>query len=305
MDKGMSDAFIAWIGPISEPFDWVFENCASQHFIRQWPDADSWFAETAAVQSRFSHILFALPRRDRLLIERINSLHGREPIVSICGVLSDQWLGHRRSSSPKLRVPAFYWWNLQDQILPWLNPNAVQHSIDTFQGKLSEGNEYWQRVRATTFESNSPQQAIVLTGNERAALPILEVLNHGLYQTDVIRFSSDLPEKQLEQLSECNVLSTQLKRVLQEANRASHKVQIWWCGGTMSEQSIESVGRNFSGQLSKNISLLKQYGEIDFGWYATLVDQRQWKLLRNIGFTRLVAPPFRVQGLCDATSHGG
>lgn len=303
MDKGMSNGFIAWIGPISEPFDWVFENCAAEHLIRQWPDTESWFAEAAAVRGRFSHLVCALGRRDRLLVEQINSLQRREPIVSICGVMSDLWLGHRRSASPKLIVPCFYWWNLHDQILPWLRSNTQQHVIDTFQGKLSDGNDYWQKLKDFSLETAPTQRTIVLTGNDRAALPLLEVLNAGPAPTDVIRFSSDLPEKQLAQWSECNVLSGQLKRIVQEANQASLKVRIWWCGGTMHESNMDNFTQNHAEQLARNLSILKQHGKVDFGWYATLVDYRQWKLLRHLGFTRLLAPPFRVHGSCETISH--
>jgi len=303
LDNGLSNSAIGWIGSITEPFDWVFESCLNRHLIRRWPDASSWFAERAEVRAHYSHLIFALSRRDRYLIEQINDLQRREPIVSVCGVMSDLWLGHRRSSSPKLTLPCFYWWNLQDQLLPWLAPKTQPASIEVFQGKLSSGNDYWQQAHANPAPPDSNYHNIILTSNERLAEPLIASLHSETLHSDTLQsesqpcellyFSSHLPEKQLEQWSSCSMFATQLQHLLQAAPRTSAKVRIWWCGGTMNARGLTQLKQTVLPLLGKQISSLRQSADVELGWYTLLADCAQWTTLRELGFTQLVATPFR------------
>lgn len=303
LDNGLSNSAIAWIGSIAEPFDWVFESCLNRHLIRRWPDASSWFAERAEERARYSHLIFALSRRDRYLIEQINDLQRREPIVSVCVVMSDLWLGHRRSSSPKLTLPCFYWWNLQDQLLPWLTPKSQPAAVEVFQGKLSSGNDYWQQAHANQAPPDSNYHHIILTSNERLAEPLIAALHSETLHSDTLHseshpwelmyFSSHLPEKQLEQWSSCSMFATQLQTLLQAGLRTSSKVRIWWCGGTMNDSSLTKINHIFLRPLEKKISSLRQSADVELGWYTLLADYAQWAMLRRLGFTRLVAAPFR------------
>lgn len=292
-DDGLSNSAIAWIGSITEPFDWVFESCSNRHLIRRWHDASCWFAEPAEVQARYSHLIFALSRRDRYLIERINDLQRREPIVSICAVLSDLWLGHRRSCSPKLSIPCFYWWNLQDQLLPWLTPKTRSAANEVFQGKLSSGNEYWQQAHAIPESPDHQCQNILLTSNAHLAEPLIASWHSESERCELAYFSSHLPEKQLEQWASCSMFSTQLQHLLQADQRTSSNVRIWWCGGTMNESSLTKINHIVLRPLKKKISSLCQSSDVELGWYTLLADYRQWTMLRELGFTRLVAAPFR------------
>jgi len=288
---------VAWIGPHTGPFEWVFHTCSQQHLVRQWPDADRWNAESLSVRASFSKIVFSLPRRDRVLVEQINALQREEPIVSVCGVLSDLWLGYRRSGTTKLLVPGFYWWNLQDQILPWLNQASPSDSIQLYESKLSSSCDYWQRSRSSSTSSSDRAYTLILTDNERVASPLLPIMSANGARYEFLHFSGGDPEKQLEQFASCPVFGAQLARNLKIAMQENLDVTIWWCGGAMETQSVEMVQREMANRLSQKVCELKRLANFELGWFATLADYEQWRMLREVGFTRLLAQPFRIAGL--------
>lgn len=299
----MSNAQIAWIGPITSPFDWVFEQCVERYRIRRWHDHEQWVSETDSTRGEFSQILYALPNRDLRLIEAINSWNRREPIVSVGAILSDLWLGHRRSSPRKLEVPSFYWWNLQDQVLPWLARNTTHGSFAGFQSKLTGTNDYWQRSEESLCENTCRKRCILLTANEKAISSLNSSLGHLGIHTDLVHLLSDLPEKQLEQLSASRILSTQLSRLYEEAHRSVQPVDVWWCGGTMDDATLATVAGNLTRPLEKLLLTWRRENTIRFGWFATFPDVKQWKWLRNIGFSQLLAHPYRIGSLCRTESY--
>lgn len=298
----MSNALIAWIGPITAPFDWVFENCVERYRIRRWRDHQQWLSETNSTRSEFSQILYALPNRDIRLIEAINSGNRLDPIVSVGAILGDLWLGHRRSSPRKLEVPSFYWWNLQDQVLPWLARNTTHGSLGTFHSKLASTNDYWQRSDASLNQATCNKRCVLLTANER----VISSLNTSLEQfgipIDVVHLLSDLPEKQLEQLASSRILSTQLSRLFEEARHNNQPVDVWWCGGTMDDATLASIAGSLSRPLEKLLITWRRENTIRFGWFATLPDVKQWEWLRKIGFSQLLAHPYRIDSLSEFES---
>lgn len=294
---------VAWIGPHTGPFEWVFHSCSQQHLIRQWPDADRWSAESASVRASFSRVVFALPRRDRILVEQINAFQQAEPIVSVCCVLSDLWLGYRRSGATKLLVPGFYWWNLQDQILPWLNQSSPSDSIQLYESKLSSSCDYWQRSYSSSTPQSDRAYTLIMTDNERVASPLIPIMNATGARYEFLHFSSGTPEKQLEQFAGCPVFGAQLARNLKIAMQENLDVTIWWCGGAMETLSLEIVKRDMANRLSQKVCELKRLANFELGWFATLANYDQWRMLREVGFTRLLAQPFRVAGLwADASA---
>lgn len=299
----MSNALIAWIGPITSPFDWVFEQCVERYRIRHWHDHQQWLSETDSTRGEFSQILYALPNRDIRLIEAINSWNRRDAIVSVGAILGDLWLGHRRSSPHKLEVPSFYWWNLQDQVLPWLTLNTTHRSIGTFQSKLTGANDYWQRSEESFCENDCNKRCILLTANERAISSLTASLDQLGIHTDLVHLLSDLPEKQLEQLCESRILSTQLSRLYEEARCSGQSVDVWWCGGTMDNATLATVAGSLTQPLEKLLITWRRKHTIRFGWFATLTDVKQWEWLRKIGFSQLLAPPYRIGSFCRTESN--
>jgi|GEM_PF-2260184 len=319
----MSNTAVAWIGPITGPFAWVFENCSTQVktgleintgpkvTIGLWRSATEWFEESEETRASFSRLIFALPRRDRILVQQINALNQNEPFISVCCILSDLWLGHYRSVIPGLSVPSFYWWNLQDQILPWLHQASPQNSLELFHAKLAEGNDYWKRPLANNSNVLTSLRSIVLSSCERSVQPLVHALLGLQQRVDSIYFDSSDPLKQLEQFAKCPKLSAQLRPFLLDcqssssdaticsshATVCSSHATIWWCGGIFNPAQRDCLSRELAFLLREKIATWKGAGNVEFGWYATLADAPQWEVLRSLGFSKLLAPPFRIPSI--------
>ena len=71
----------------------------------------------------------------------------------------------------------------------------------------------------------------------------------------------------------------------------------------METLSLEIVKRDMANRLSQKVCELKRLADFELGWFATLANYEQWRVLRAVGFTRLLAQPFRVAGLwADASA---
>lgn len=302
MDNGMSNTAVAWIGPITEPFAWVFENCSTEVTLGLWRSAAEWFEEPEKRRASFSRLIFALPRRDRILVQQINALNQNEPFIAVCGVLSDLWLGHRRSVIPGLSVPSFYWWNLQDQILPWLHQANAQNSLELFHSKLAEGNDHWKRPLLSNSSVLRTSRSIVLSSCEQSVQPLVHAFLGLEQRVDSIYFDSIDPLKQLEQFAKCPKLSAQLRPILQDCLSNSNDATIWWCGGTLNPAQRDYVSRQLASVLKEKISHWKRAGNVEFGWYATLADAAQWEVFRSLGFSKLLALPFRIPRVARAAN---
>lgn len=304
----MSNTAVAWIGPITGPFAWVFENCSTevtrglQITMGLWRNATEWFEESEKRRASYSRLIFALPLRDRILVQQINALHQSEPFIAVCGVLSDLWLGHCRSVVPGLAVPSFYWWNLQDQILPWLHQANRQNSLELFHSKLDGGKDYWKRPLASNSNVLRTSRSIVLASCERSVQPLVHSLLGLEQRVDSIYFDSGDPLKQLEQFAKCPKLSTQLRAMLLDCESNSKAATIWWCGGTCDSSQRDYLLRELAFVLREKISIWKRTGNVEFGWYATLADAPQWEVLRSLGFSKLLALPFRIPCVAGVTS---
>jgi hypothetical protein len=192
-------------------------------------------------------------------------------------------------------LPSFYWWNLQDQLLLWLNDTDRSSAIESFHAKLANKNEYWQLHQPYAWNGDDDHTSIALTSDERCAQPLIQFLQaRGPHH--LVYFDSQEPLQQLTQWCESSLLFTKIQNLL-KSEPTQKPVSIWWCGGLLARQDLEHVRQQLSVRLTETLSHLYKTHPITLGWYTTLADVEQWQLLRSLGFENLLAPPFRIRSL--------
>ena len=301
MDEGASDIRVAWIGPSSPPSDWPFEQCQLEFLIKRWNSISAWLNETLVERSKFERLVFSLPHRDRTATHAINTFHQHDPIQPMCVLLNDLWLGHRRSWNPDLQIPSFYWWNLQDQLLPWLRGSGVTTNHQAATWNLHWTNDYWQQPAHSYTPTADSQLTLFLGTDAKNIAELEEVLQLQGLNSEHLLFNSDDPLKQLDQLANCSYLATQLEALLDEAQERYKSVRIWWCGTALKYPGAELLSTSLLGDLEARLKQLQGSRQVEFGWLTMLPDYDQWMCLYRVGFCRLLGQPYRWQGLLPSS----
>jgi hypothetical protein len=297
VDEGASDIRVAWIGPSSPPNDWPFEQCQREFLIKRWSNISAWLDESLVERSKFERIVFSLSHRDRTATQAINAFHQNDPIQPMCVLLNDLWLGHRRSWIPDLQVPSFYWWNLQDQLLPWLRESGKAPKHVPVAWKLHWANDYWQQPAHSDPQTADSQLTIFLGTNAKNIAELEEVLQLQGWSAGHLLFNSDDPLKQLDQLANCSYLASQLESLLDEAQERYDSVRIWWCGSAIKHPGAELLSTSLISDLEVRLRNIQASRRVEFGWLTMLPDYDQWMSLYRVGFRRLLGQPYRWQGL--------
>ncbi len=119
---------IGWLGPTNNYWGWILGHFRDVSLLTErnfeaWlasqsqsvPDDKRRSALLVAVESRFSDTLDLWHA-----IEQTDEPEKRARMVTVCGLLGDDWVGHRRTFPLSENLQSFYWYEFYDRILPWL-----------------------------------------------------------------------------------------------------------------------------------------------------------------------------------------
>lgn len=128
----MSDSIsIGWFGPTHNQWDWILGHLRQVTLLTERNVGD-WFAS----QSHASHsnqanstpvLIAAIESRFEPAVDLVKSLDQSvvpNPTKALsmpwCGLLGDDWVGHRRTYPLPETMQSFYWYEWYDRVLPWL-----------------------------------------------------------------------------------------------------------------------------------------------------------------------------------------
>lgn len=150
---------IGWLGPTNSYWAWILGHfrdvsLLSDCNLEDWRGSQSQSTSDkkcqsvllVAVESRYSKTMDWLRKQSQEDVpeQRVTSE------VPFCGLLGDDWVGHRRTFPLSESLQSFYWYELHDRVLPWLisfsqSPQAVSMSTTMNSGGLRRTSPRVQR----------------------------------------------------------------------------------------------------------------------------------------------------------------
>lgn len=291
---------LAWVGSDQQAFAWCTRHLSRHIAIRNWPSIDDWLACPASIRSEYQRVAFALEYRDRKSLAVLADYHHAEPLQSICCVLGDSWLGHRRSLLSETQLPAMYWWNLEDRFLPWLWQGSPRGDNPNIYSGVLQPTDYWIEASEITQRWFAPAQNLFIS---TAKVPVESwqdfLQTRGGRSVHLSPSDRDLMSC-LEQLLGFKPGNALASSAWLKEMQPTAVGRIWWQGEWCSTNSDDPTSTERSelqrlGELMHRFRL--RYPYLEWGWITYLPSYQQWRQLNELGFEHLLVMPFRISGL--------
>lgn len=114
---------IGWCGPSHGLWGWIQSHFRNIDHLAS-SDVDDWCSQAKSTDEGNANklLLVALENRvDSPAIESIIKRWEANPKPSMALLLGNDWHGHRRTYPIPEGIPAFYWYQWYDQVIPWIS----------------------------------------------------------------------------------------------------------------------------------------------------------------------------------------
>ncbi|MEY4565945.1 MAG: hypothetical protein RLY14_915 [Planctomycetota bacterium] len=308
---------LAWIGPTSGPLKWCFQQLSAFAAIRTWNHLEDWLATPQGLKASCDRLVVAMDWRDPELTSSVNQLPHLDPTLPIACLLPDNWLGHRRSHTPAMTIPAFYWWQLQDGLIPWLLAGEKNGLPSSSLWPFPTRAEQW--IHYSNLQKNlAPPTLSLFIAETPQLIEIYREFLHSLggqtqhHQACYFELPDHLRTTPSHQSINQSTPQSFAHRV---STPPQTELQIvWWA-----HQNIHYLPSNRPRHLKQTPStqttsiqdeqapwhrlalqthtLFNSYPYCQVGWITTAPNWNQFQLLQQVGFTRILVPPFHLNGL--------
>jgi hypothetical protein len=308
---------LGWIGPASGPLQWCFQQLSSFTAIRSWNHLDDWLTAPQASRVSCDRLVVALDWRDPELTHAVNQLPHIDPTLPACCLLPNNWLGHRRSHTPAISIPAFYWWQLQDGLIPWLLAGEKNGLPASSLWPIATRSDHW--IDHSTLQKKLAPPALSLFIAE--AYQLVEAYREFLQslggQTQYHQASFfELPN---ELLKSPNHLPSDHARPILFSHSDLTPPQtepevVWWAHHDLHllpptipcnpkpASSVQIPSMSLEQEPWYRIALQTQtlfnaHPKCQVGWITPSPNWNQFQILQQLGFSKILVPPFHLNGL--------
>jgi hypothetical protein len=308
---------LAWIGPASGPLQWCFQQLSSLASIRSWNHLDDWLAAPKASRASCDRLVVAMDWRDPELTHAVNQLPHIDPTLPVCCLLPDNWLGHRRSHTPTISIPTFYWWQLQDGLIPWLLAGEKNGLPSTSLWPIATRSDHW--IDHSTLQKKLAPPALSLFIAEAHQLveaysEFLQSLGGQIqhHQAGFFEIPDELlttpnhsPSDHASPISSSNSGLTPRHAELQVVWWAHHNIHLLPStspyhlkpASSVQTPSISYEQEPWHSIAIQTHKLFNAYPNCQVGWITSAPIWNHFQLLQQLGFTRILVPPFHLNGL--------
>lgn len=310
---------LAWIGPTSGPLHWCFQQLSSFASIRSWNHLDDWLAAPQASRASCDRLVVARDWRDPELTHAVNQLPHIDPTLPVCCLLPDNWLGHRRSHTPEISIPTFYWWQLQDGLMPWLLAGEKNGLPPTSLWPSATRSDHWINHSTLQKKLAPPALSLFISDAHRLTEAYCEFLQSLGGQTQ--HHQADFFEIPDELLTPPNHSPSDDATPIPSSNSGltpphAELEIVWWApynidsllstspSNTKPASSVQTPSSSHKQEplyriAAQTQNLFNIYPNCQVGWITTAPNWNHFHLLQQLGFSRILVPPFHLNGLLN------
>lgn len=310
---------LGWIGPTSGPLLWCFQQLSHFAAIRSWNHLEDWIASPPASRTSCDRLVVAMDWRDPIWTHLVNQLPHLDPTLAVCCLLPDNWLGHRRSHTPPISIPAYYWWQLQDGLIPWLLAGEKNGLPSSSLWPVTTRSDHWLDHSILQNKLMPPALSLFIAETNQHVEIYREFLQSLGGQTQHHQASSfEIPDHLLLKLgdlsSDCAAPKSSATP-LSPTPDATFEI-VWWAHNDIhfltstSPPTLNQISPVPFHSLSheqepshhlafQTRSLLSTHPNCQVGWITTAPNWNHFQLLQQLGFSRILVPPFHLNGLLN------